>query len=35
MATDTSRAIVPEDDSWDFHEQPEHPFWNESGSSDS
>jgi hypothetical protein len=31
MATETARPIVPEDDSWRFHEQPDHPFWNESG----
>jgi hypothetical protein len=31
MLTDTMRAIVPEDDSWRFHERPSDPFWNESG----
>jgi hypothetical protein len=31
MSTETTRAIVPEDDSWKFHERPDHPFWNESG----
>ncbi|MHB8690187.1 MAG: DUF7065 domain-containing protein [Solirubrobacteraceae bacterium] len=31
MATETTRAIVPEDDSWRYHKRPDHPFWNESG----
>lgn len=31
MLTETSRPIVPEDDSWRFRERPADPFWNESG----
>ena len=31
MITDTSRPILPEDDSWKFHERSPDPFWNESG----
>ena len=31
MTTEMTRVIVPEDDSWKFHERPDHPFWNESG----
>lgn len=31
MRTELTRVIVPEDDSWRFHERPDDPFWNESG----
>src|SRR4026208_818969 len=31
VLTETRRAIVPEDDSWAFHQRPTDPFWNESG----
>jgi hypothetical protein len=31
MSTERTRVIVPEDDSWRFHERPDDPFWNESG----
>jgi len=31
MTIDTAREIIPEDDSFQYHERPSDPFWNESG----
>jgi len=31
MTSDLTREIVPTDDSFQFHERPDDPFWNESG----